>query len=136
MESFNNILKSFIVIKEMLADRKIDCENLTNISNLELETIYKTSSIFEITVNADFKIIYYVNSKFKLTDLKKYLQNDQDTDKRILLVIKDKVTTVNSRNIVEGMSIHIEVFSIKELQFNVSRHMYVPKHEIVKEKMR
>ena len=89
MESFNNILKSFIVIKEMLADRKIDCENLTNISNLELETIYKTSSIFEITVNADFKIIYYVNSKFKLTDLKKYLQNDQDTDKRILLVIKE-----------------------------------------------
>ena len=135
MEPFSNVKQSFKIVKEMLDDRRTNNDFLKTMSDDELEQHYNSNLIFEIPVNDNIRLIYYVNNKFKLTELKKYMNSNADnttTNKRnILLIIKDKVTLVNNKNISEAVSVDIEVFSIKELLFNISRHIYVPHHEIV-----
>lgn len=67
-----------------------------------------------------------MNSKFKINDLKKLI-NDED---RILIVFKEKINNLNIKNLKEYEA-NIEIFLIKELLINISKHILVPKHEIV-----
>lgn len=122
----NEVIRSFVTVKEMLADRQTDISNLECISDAELEIMYRTNKIFSIEVNDKFKIIYYMNSKFKINDLKKLI-NDED---RILIVFKEKINNLNIKNLKEYEA-NIEIFLIKELLINISKHILVPKHEIV-----
>lgn len=140
MDSSNHIYRSFNIIKEMLTDQGIDIDLLNNISKHELDVIHRQSdNIFQIVVNDHMKIIYYLNSKFKFADLKKYLQSKEDesiekhkmTD--MLIVFKDKINSFNPRNIEEFENLNLQVFLMKELLFNISKHRLVPKHEVVRD---
>lgn len=131
MESIENIFKSLKVVTEMLEDRNYDLCKLQQYSEIEISTIYKSNAIFELDVNDNLRLIYHVNSKFKLTDFKKYMNPSLEDKRKIILVIKDKVTNINQKNINEYINSKIEIFSINEVLFNISKHVYVPKHEIV-----
>ena len=123
----NEIVTSYITLKEMLIDRGVNNENLDAISNEELKIMAKTSKIFSLKVNDEMSVIYYTNPKFKINDLKKYL----DDSKHIILIFKEKVNNLNIKNIKENTNVFVEIFMLKELQYNISRHILVPKHEIV-----
>ena len=137
MDSTNNIYKSFCILKEMLTDQHQDIDLLNNISHYELEVIHRQSdNIFEITVNNHMKVIYYLNSKFKFADLKKFIQtkdNEHITD--IILIFKEKINSFNPKNIEEFKGINLQTFLIKELLFNISKHDLVPKHELIKDQL-
>jgi DNA-directed RNA polymerase I, II, and III subunit RPABC1 len=133
MDSTNNIRKSFIVLKEMLTDQKVNIDNLLTISDNELDSLYnQNDNIFHIDVNANMKVIYYMNTKFKIQELRKFLQpfgNEQITD--IVLIFKEKINNFNSKNIEEFKNINLQIFLMKELLFNISKHCLVPKHEVI-----
>ena len=117
MDSTNNIYRSFVTLKEMLADQKQDISLLNSISNEELEIIHRQSdNIFQIFANDHLKIIYYLNTKFKFADLKKYIQskdNEKVTD--IIIIFKEKINSFNPKNIEEFNNINLQTFVIKEL---------------------
>ena len=125
----NEIVKSYITLKEMLIDRGINVDNLDTISNEELNIMMKTNKIFSLKVNEDITVIYYTSTKFKINDLKKYL----DDSNHIILIFKEKINNLNIKNIKDNTNVFVEIFMIKELQYNISRHMLVPKHEIVED---
>lgn len=135
MDSTNNIYRSFVTLKEMLTDQKQDISLLNSISNEELEIIHRQSdNIFQIFANDYLKIIYYLNTKFKFADLKKYIQskdNEKVTD--LIIIFKEKINSFNPKNIEEFNNINLQTFVIKELLFNISKHSLVPKHEVVKD---
>ena len=111
----------------MLMDRGVNIDNLDAISDAELRIMSKVNKIFSLQVNENLKIVYYTNNKFKILDLKKYFEDDG----HIILVFKEKINNLNIKNLREQTNVYIEIFMLKELQFNISRHMLVPKHEIV-----
>jgi DNA-directed RNA polymerases I, II, and III subunit RPABC1 len=49
---------------------------------------------------------------------------------RYIIIFKERINNLNMRNLKEHMP-GVEIFSLSEMMFNVSRHAYVPKHEIV-----
>lgn len=125
----NEIVKSYITLKEMLVDRGINIDNLKSISDEELNIMSKVNKIFSLQVNDTMKIVYYINNKFKIHDLKKYFEDDE----HIILVFKEKINNLNIKNLKEQTNVCIEIFMLRELQYNISRHVLVPKHEIVKD---
>ena len=137
-----DIIKSFSVVKEMLTDRNIDITNLECYSESEIDVLIsasntsgtKNGNIFQIKVNDDIKIIYHMKSKFIKSDLKKFLSTiEKDEEyKHIIFIFKEKINNNNEKNIqdlLDGVS--YELFPIKKLLFNITKHSYVPKHELV-----
>lgn len=129
MDVTNDVVRTFITIKEMLSDRNIEIDNLDSISNEELTMMSKKFNIFSLDVSEHFKVIYYLNNKFKINDLKKFIE---DNDK-VIIIFKEKINNLNVKNLKELNIIGLETFTIKELLFNISKHELVPKHEIVKD---
>ena len=124
----NELVRSFVTIKEMLSDRGVDTNLLDAISDVELAAMANASNVFTVTVSDSFKIMYYLNTKFKITELTKKF----DPTDTVLMVFKEKINNQNIKNIKE-LNAHVEVFMLKELQYNISRHVLVPKHEIVRD---
>jgi DNA-directed RNA polymerase subunit H (RpoH/RPB5) len=125
------ITKSFKILKEMLEDRKIDISNLNSISNNELINLYNDNQIFDIKVNSKLKVIYYMPNKIKIQNIKIFI--DEDNDKDIIFISKEKLTTNNHKSFSEykDKNINFQFFYIKELLFNIYQHKFVPKHEVI-----
>ena len=137
MDSINNIYTTFQTVKEMLVDQFFDISNLTHIDKNELESIYKKSdNIFAIDVNANTKIVYYMNSKFKIQDLRKFLSSPTQQEqplRNLILIFKEKINNFNAKNIDDFSEVDLQVFLLKELMYNVSKHSLVPKHIVISE---
>eukprot|EP00798_Chlamydomonas_sp_ICE-L_P019639 gene19639-26325_t len=98
------VMLSFKTVIEMLTDRGVSTDALTNISPKELEALAATQNVFTINVLDDLNIVYYL-TKMKISEFKTALLGKNKDD----------------------------VFHIKELLFNVSNHEKVPKHKVVKD---
>tara|TARA_B110000971_G_scaffold35732_2_gene33901 strand:+ start:641 stop:1195 length:555 start_codon:yes stop_codon:yes gene_type:complete len=125
----NEIINSFVIVKEMLTDRKLQCDNLNHISDVELTAMVKTNPIFSIKVNDELRLIYYLALKFKIADLKKFISEDE----KVIIIFKEKINNLNIKNIKESTTAGLEIFNLKELLYNISKHELVPKHEIIGE---
>ncbi len=125
----NEVVKAYITIKEMLVDRGVNIDLLSTVSDTELNIMSKVNKIFAIQVNEKTKIVYYTNQKFKINDLKKYLVDDE----HVIMVFKEKINNLNIKNLKEQTNVTIEIFMMKELQYNISQHVLVPKHEVLHE---
>lgn len=138
MDSINNICKTFSVLKEMLHDQGVDMTRLNSVSELELQSLHRgTSDVFEISVNDSTKIIYYMNNKFKINELRKYIQPvDNENISNIILIFKEKINNFNPKNVEEFNQMNLQVFLVKELMFNISKHQLVPKHELIRDPSR
>lgn len=124
----NELIQSFVTLKEMLVDRGINIDRLNSISDKELDMMSKVHKIFSLDVSDKLKIVYHINTKFKINELKKFMNEDE----HIIIVFKEKINNLNIKNMREQNNIQIEIFMMKELQYNISKHVLVPKHEIVK----
>lgn len=124
MNARDYINQSLRTILEMLHDRNIE----TGLSPEGVQDLIGANpNYFEFIIN-NIKIIYYLPSKFKWVDLKKSLEDDVPYTQYIL-VVKEKLTQ-NNIKFVNAMKLNIQIFEIKELQFNISKHELVPKHEL------
>jgi DNA-directed RNA polymerase subunit H (RpoH/RPB5) len=109
----------------MLSDRGLDVENV-HFSHFFKDDTIKTIHTIEID---NVKIVYYLTPKFKWSDAKTMFE-DSDANKNIILVVASKVSAANLKSI-HSMLNNIQIFELKELQFNISKHELVPKHELI-----
>lgn len=127
----NMIMKSNQTLTEMLFDRteykwSDELKNI-NTNNL-IETVSQKQQFhFDIVKdNRLLKIIYALQPKFKLSDIKKFIETDYDF---CFIIIKDKTSLLNVRTIEHNTN--TQIFHLKELQYNITKHELVPKHELI-----
>ena len=128
------ITNSFRILKEMLEDRKIDISNLNSINEQELILLHNENQIFDIKVNDELKVVYYMANKIKIQNIKLFI--DEENDKNVIFISKEKLTTNNYKSFSDfkEKNINFQFFFIKELLFNIYKHEYVPKHEVITDK--
>jgi DNA-directed RNA polymerase I, II, and III subunit RPABC1 len=122
------IVRSMKTIVEMLQDRNLSI----NVTPEHFEGLNPSNTIFEITFPS-IKIIYYLANKFKWTDIKPLFDQEVASEAKkglYLLVVRDKINQSNMKSI-NSRDLPLQIFSIQELQFNISKHVLVPKHEKV-----
>lgn len=130
MNNKDFVFTSFRTIIEMLEDRKLNLGGLTKDTAQELlePFVSNNRTLFEVIIN-DIKIVYSLSTKIKWSELKKMFE-DEKPYSLYILVTKDKMTQNNAK-MTTALKLNMQVFDIKQLQFNISRHVLVPKHEVV-----
>lgn len=126
------VVKSFQTVIEMLTDRYLDIGDLTPHSAHELLEVFVTNNkqLFEIVIN-DIKVVYCLSSKIKWSEFKKHFE-DEKPYSLYILIVKDKMTQNNAK-MLSSLKVNLQQFDIKSLQFNISKHELVPKHELVRD---
>ena len=119
------ISQSLRTIIEMLHDRKIQ----TGLTPEGTDALIGSNSNFFDFVIDKIKIIYYLPTKFKGSDLKPAFEDETPYDLYIL-VVREKLNQTNLK-VINALNVSIQIFDIKELQFNITKHKLVPKHELV-----
>lgn len=124
----DQIVTSFGTILEMLRDRKVDVGD-TDIEHLnDILQADNIKPIIDITSN-NIKIIYYTPLKFKWADVKKFF-DDEEPFKLYILIVQEPITQTNIKSI-NALNLPIEIHLISKLQFNITKHHLVPKHEVI-----
>jgi DNA-directed RNA polymerase I, II, and III subunit RPABC1 len=119
---------SFGTLLEMFKDRGINVDHINK--TVLNDNLNKIS--FELNLD-NIKIIYYLSPKFKWSELKKYFEDLSNKDNTLyILIIADKISQSNVKSI-NDLNLTMQIFNIKELQFNITKHVLVPKHEIVRD---
>lgn len=140
-----DIVRSYQTLIEMMHDRNMDTTLMQRFQSEELATIASSQAIFVVPILAVqggetdheshnlIQIIYNLNPKVKQQDIKKLVESYMQNVPHTLLVFKEPLTSQNAKPLIEaaGKGLRIEIFELKELLFNVSRHELVPKHEKV-----
>lgn len=85
-----------------------------------------------------YRVVYSLNSTFKLPDVRKLLapiekaaDGDGEQIQEVIVVTREKVTSASRRGLDDTVRRHVQFFCLNELQFNISRHVLVPRHEPV-----
>jgi DNA-directed RNA polymerase subunit H (RpoH/RPB5) len=125
-----NVFRCLNTICEMLKDRKKNAieEKLRSYTVETIHAMMSRSTTLFLDIDLDLRIIFALTPKFKLADMKKYLE--EDDFKQIILVTREKITSTNVKAI-DGLKRNIQVFEMKDLMFNISHHQLVPKHELI-----
>jgi hypothetical protein len=90
--SVNDMLKrSLKILREMLEDRGEDIRYLDNITEEELIKYYEENSIFDFRINDNLKVIYHMNNKVKINDIRKYINIEEDGGKKIIFISKARI---------------------------------------------
>lgn len=131
MDQARDIVKSFETLVEMLRDRQLydSVQELIDYRDQQLAAVAGTSRpVFSMEfASLALRVVYDMHPKFKVNDVKKLL----DFPGTIILVAREKPGTLALKGL-EDAATSIQVFDINELQFNVSKHVLVPKHEPIR----
>jgi DNA-directed RNA polymerase subunit H len=137
MAQTDAVFNSYKTISEMFAarERQDITELLSRYSNTELDQILKTKNTFTLDFLGDaevgkLRIIYYLENKVKIADIRALISEDVSKFELYMVVSKEKVSLTNNKAI-HDMTKNVQVFEIRELQFNISSHILVPKHRLV-----
>lgn len=129
-----SVTRAFETINDMLIDRgTIEKEHRKTL----IEEDIKNKMIFaeKIGVNeTTIHVVFYLHNKFTTNTFnlfgQKFLPENKD---HMIFVYKDKFTTVNEKYLKSQLGFKkIELFCIKNLLFNITKHELVPKHELMK----
>jgi len=136
----DSIVKSFCTIKEMLADRRVDASAIEHISEQELYALASENHLFDIDVTPTMKILYCLLPKFKIPEIRDTVASFHEeepvagsTDKKQLIIVtREPPTPANMKSFMDEFEgIDTQFFSLKELQYNIARHVLVPHHEVI-----
>lgn len=74
-------------------------------------------------------------SKFNVESIQEYISMMKKMDVwNCIIVYRDNVTPVAKKIVEESQEMTIELFNEDELQFNITKHFLVPKHELIYKK--
>jgi DNA-directed RNA polymerase I, II, and III subunit RPABC1 len=134
------LYKIRITVLEMLSDRGYIVPDIENISFEEFVIKYNNKNI-DIFVNDEIKneriYIHFHNEikNFSKNDLKNIMQNIiskyNDQDINLILILREKENSAISKELSKDTYKNVEIFLRKNLVFNVTKHVYVPKHIIL-----
>lgn len=125
------IVNSFGIILEMLADRGEDLGDITKEHINDVLKVDNIKQVIEIIINK-IKIIYFTPMKFKWTEVKKNFE-DEEKYSNYILVVQENITQ-NNMKAINALNLPIEIHLLNRLQFNITKHHLVPKHELIRDK--
>jgi DNA-directed RNA polymerase I, II, and III subunit RPABC1 len=132
MNPNNQLLYNSVgTILEMLYDRGYDMSGINKDDIYTSLTNKNNHTISIITGEKVIDVIYYLPFKFKLAEARAVININPKADLTII-VLNDKLSANNTKSVLE-LGKNINIFEIKELQFNITKHILVPKHEIIRE---
>lgn len=130
---------------------------LKSVSEEDIAALVSSKSTFAIDVDTKLRIIFCLEPKLKLSskdrkDKEKHLayvvetKIDEQGERvevpvffdKYIVVLKEKGTANNTKNINEQFITaavplaSVEIFDVKELVFNISKHSLVPKHILIR----
>ena len=121
-------------------------EHLKGVSEQDVCTLVNTRSVFTIDVETRLRIIFCLEPKLKL-----YMKDKKDKDReknfatnsqgeifdKYIVVLKEKGNANVSKNLydqfkaIEVSPARVELFELRELVFNISKHTLVPEHVLI-----
>ena len=120
-----SVPKCMKTVSEMFFDRGF-YEESEEIKSLHFD---QDKSIFNVDIKKTFRILFNLNCRFKFVDVKKYFDEEFPF---YIIITTEKISSVNIKTILE-LKKDVQLFEIKELQFNITKHHLVPKHILVKD---
>jgi DNA-directed RNA polymerase subunit H (RpoH/RPB5) len=134
-----DVARSFRTITEMLRDRGVVSTHLERLTGDDVIAAAGGKLLFHIDDSTSgYRIIYDMSPKFKLGNIRKLLDPANEQVKVYLVVVRDKqtVTPAAQKSVKElggTGGFDVEFFDVKRLQYNLSKHSLVPKHEPVRD---
>jgi len=130
-----HIITSFGTILEMLQDRGTPTGSVTKHHLDDLLRADQYRQLIEIVVEK-VKIIYYTPQKLKMPDIKKVLEDDIQSERKydLYILVLNENPTQNNMKALYDISVNVEIHLVKRLQFNITKHSLVPKHEVIRDK--
>lgn len=131
------VIKAAKTLREMFDDRGYIDNDLRLLGDDKCLSMVASRETLQIRVTDDTLLVMYMtmrhNGSTVRADLKKRI--DPKVHRRCILVFRDVPSNCEAiaKKLKEDLSMttlpFIEVFSLEELQFNVTKHHLVPKHE-------
>lgn len=135
------VVRSFATISDMLADRGEDVDSLRHVSGADVLAIAASRNVFSVDLpSCGYRVVYDLHIKFKLGDVKKLLEAPSEqletegapASPRVFLVVAREKPAASAKKGIVELGKDVQFFDIKELQYNVSRHTLVPRHEVIR----
>ena len=130
------VVRAFATLREMLEDRGFGCASLESVSDLQLRELVLRSPVFSLDLdlttergegddaNVHFRILFHLLPKIKVADVARRFHGSDNN----IMVVRDKMTPSSQKGLKD---VPHELFELRELQYNVTRHSLVPRHDIV-----
>jgi DNA-directed RNA polymerases I, II, and III subunit RPABC1 len=135
MNSSIFVQNSLKTIFEMLIDRKIFTEDFKYKYNGFIELLENNNkNYYVVELENDICVLYLMNEKFKLSDFKKITPEIGKKYNLLFIVLKENLTENNKKSmhtVLEEIAYEYQIFNIKELQTNITKHILQPKFEII-----
>lgn len=120
----------------MMFDRGFEsyAKQINELNHEEIKSIVLQKHIFSFDFKKEdgesLRLLYAMQPKFKLSEIKKLLEDDFDLT---IIVLREKMSTTNIKSIDEYKknTKDMQVFHLAELMFNKTHHYLVPKHELL-----
>eukprot|EP00873_Tetraselmis_striata_P027057 jgi/Tetstr1/447321/TSEL_034758.t1 len=131
MDISGKTVRAWETIRQMLSDRGVSYDSASGIGDEEVRELTREFTTFGVSLNETTAVVFHTSSStIKKTDL----FSAADGASHVIVVFHSKPQGTTTRSITsEGgtRGVTFEFFELKHLQYNVSRHMDVPKHEKV-----
>lgn len=126
------IIKAFGTIRSMLVDREVPGseQDLELLSSDDIIAAAGNLTVFHIDLpRSRYRILFDLAARFKLVEVRKSLESDElDV---VILVVFNKPTTAANKSINE-LKRDVQIFTLGELQYNVTEHVLVPRHVAIR----
>jgi DNA-directed RNA polymerase subunit H (RpoH/RPB5) len=125
MEGVNAISAAWKTILEMLVDRGEDVSGVC-VGDAEIAALAEEFATFSVSVRPGLAVVFNAHGQTAK-------KSEVFVAEHVIMVQKTKNTStiksLNNEAAVRGA--RLEVFDLRELQYNVSRHELVPRHRLV-----
>lgn len=130
------ILRSFGTLCEMVTDRAafdarfaaVDPARLSELRGELQQGALSGRQVFALDLSPEVRVVYDVLPKYRLPDVRKFMSDRALT---YILVLRDKLSGANLKSLAACGLKHLEVFRVRELWFNITKHELVPKHTVL-----
>jgi len=121
---------------EMIEDRGYFVPDIEKITFEQFVIKYDNKTLDIYIKNDKNSKIFYIhfhneNKNFSKSDLKNIMQkiiSTYDENINLILLLKEKENSAVSKELSKDMYKNVEIFLKKNMIFNVTKHIYVPKH--------
>ncbi len=138
MSDYNNLRKARATIIEMLNDRGFSVSKYMKEDNLSisLDKIEKQYKADNIDLNIDNVRTFFWDEKINHSKLGKFMKKIKKTvPELVVFIFQNELSNSQLNNIKQELNeIEFNIFQIKELLFNVTKHHMVPEHVLLNEK--
>ena len=123
------VLRSFATLREMLRDRGLDTASLDGVAPQDVLALSSSRAVFHLDLpSCDCRVVYDMHPKLRLADFKKLLDAQAPASALTIVVARERPNAATLRSLADAGK-EVQFFDVRELQYNVTRHALVPRHE-------